>query len=138
MIDSRNIKELNTKVQQLCNAFIEACAAQHIEVIITSTYRDIEQQNALYAKGRTTPGQKVTNAKGGQSWHNWRCAFDFCPIVHGKAMWKDIDTFKLCGKIGKSLGLEYAGDWKTFKEYDHLQYTGGLTLADLQSGKQMG
>lgn len=137
MINSRNLEDLNPKVAALCRSFIDKCKAQGIDVLITSTYRDFESQNALYAQGRTAPGPKVTNAKAGQSWHNWRCAFDFVPIVNGKAQWNDPKLFTRCGEIAESVGLEWAGRWKTFKEWAHCQYTGGLTLADFQSGKTL-
>jgi peptidoglycan L-alanyl-D-glutamate endopeptidase CwlK len=137
MINSRSLSDLNPKVAALCSEFINSCKKQNIDIIITSTYRDSESQNALYAQGRTTPGNKVTNAKGGQSFHNWRVAFDFCPIVNGKAQWNDTALFIKCGEIGESLGLEWAGRWVKFKELAHLQYTNGLTLADFQSGKTL-
>ena len=135
MINSRKIEDLHPKVADLCKQFIEKCADDNIDVLITSTYRDNESQNTLYAQGRTTPGKKVTNAKAGQSYHNYKIAFDFCPVVGGKAQWNDTATFNKCGKIAESLGLEWAGNWKTFKELAHCQYTGGLTLKDLQAGK---
>jgi len=114
-----------------CQQFIEKCKEAGIDVAITSTYRDFESQNALYAQGRTTKGPIVTNAKAGESYHQYRIAFDFCPIVGGKAMWSDIKTFVKCGEIGKSLGLDYAGDWHSFKEYAHLQEA-GHTLEELR------
>lgn len=137
MINSRKLEDLHPHVAKLCQAFVEACAAQGIDVLITSTYRDAESQNALYAQGRTAPGAKVTNAKAGQSWHNWRCAFDFVPVVNGKAQGNDVATFARCGEIAEGVGLEWAGRWKTFKELAHCQYTGGLTLADFQAGKTL-
>lgn len=137
MINSRKLEDLHPHVAKLCQAFLDACAAQGIDVLITSTYRDAESQNALYAQGRTAPGPKVTNAKAGQSWHNWRCAFDFVPLVNGKAQWNDSVLFEHCGKIAEGVGLEWAGRWKSFKELAHCQYTGGLTLADFQAGKTL-
>lgn len=137
MINSRNIDDLHPRVAALCHAFVAACAQQGIDVIITSTYRDAESQNALYAQGRTTPGKIVTKAKAGQSFHNYKVAFDFCPVVNGKAMWNDTKTFERCGKIAEALGLEWAGRWKTFKESAHCQFTGGLKLADFQAGKML-
>ena len=75
----------------------------------------------LYAQGRTTAGPKVTNANGGQSAHNYRLAFDFCPIVNGKAVWNNLVLFKRCGVIAEGLGLEWAGNWKSFPELAHCQ-----------------
>ena len=137
MINSRDLKDLHPIVQAKAQAFINSCKKAGIEVLITSTYRDFESQNALYAQGRTRPGKKVTNAKAGQSWHNYRVAFDFVPIVNGKAQWNDIGLFVKCGEIAEAHGLEWAGRWKTFKEYAHCQYTGGKTLAQLQGGAQI-
>ena len=137
MINSRKVEDLHPKVAELCRKFINACDKEGINVLITSTYRDHESQDALFAQGRTTPGRKVTNARAGSSWHNWRCAFDFVPIVNGKAMWEDHRTFMRCGEIAESVGLEWAGRWKSFAEMAHCQWTGGLTLADLQAGKKL-
>lgn len=135
MINSRDLNELNPKVKAMCLQLIACCKAQNIDILITSTYRDAESQNALYAQGRTTAGKKVTNAKAGQSFHNWRCAFDFVPIVNGKAIWNDAELFKKVGAIGESLGLTWAGRWIKFPEMAHFQYTNGLTLADFQAGR---
>lgn len=137
MINSRNIDDLHPYVAKLCHKFVKQCAAVEIDVIITSTYRDAESQAALFSQGRTVPGKIVTNAKPGQSFHNYRCAFDFCPIVNGKAQWDRPELFERCGVIAEGLGLIWAGRWTTMKELAHCQYTGGLTLADLQSGKQL-
>jgi peptidoglycan L-alanyl-D-glutamate endopeptidase CwlK len=137
MNNSRSLSDLNPKVAAMCSEFINRCKDQGIDIIITSTYRDAESQNALYAQGRTTPGKIVTNAKGGQSFHNWKVAFDFCPIVNGKPQWADLALFTKCGEIGESVGLEWAGRWVKFKELAHLQYTNGLSLHDFQEGKTL-
>jgi len=137
MINSRNLDDLAPPVKQRAEAFIAAAKAKGIDLLVTSTYRDSESQDALYAQGRTTPGNVVTRAKAGQSWHNWRCALDVVPLVNGKAIWDDQALWKQVGEIGKSCGLEWAGDWKTFKEYPHFQYTGGMTLAQLQQGAKI-
>ena len=134
MINSRSLDDLAPPAKQRAEAFIAAAKAKGIDLLVTSTYRDNESQDALYAQGRTTPGNIVTRAKAGQSWHNYRCALDVVPLVNGKAIWDDQALWKQVGEIGKSCGLEWAGDWVTFKEFPHFQYTGGLTLAQLQQG----
>lgn len=138
MINSRDILSLHPKVSMKCIDLIANCKKIGIDVLITSTYRDIESQNALYAQGRTLPGKKVTNAKGGQSFHNYKVAFDFVPLVNGKPNWNDKALFTKIGEIGESLGLEWAGRWKgKMIEMAHFQYTAGLTLADFQAGKTL-
>ena len=137
MIASRKLEDLHPKVADLARAFITACEQRGIEVLVTSTYRDIESQNALYAQGRTSPGKIVTKAKGGQSFHNYRVAFDFVPLVNGKPCWDDEELFKKCGGIAEEVGLEWAGNWVSFKEMAHCQYTGGLDLADFKAWKTL-
>jgi peptidoglycan L-alanyl-D-glutamate endopeptidase CwlK len=137
MINSRKLEDLNPKVKPLVEAFIAKCHEEGIDVLITSTYRDAESQNALYAQGRTTPGNKVTNAKAGQSFHNWKCAADFTPLVNGKPDWNNTSLFDKCGEIAEKCGLEWAGRWKKFPEKAHVQFTGGLSLADFQAGKTL-
>ncbi len=132
MINSRKTSDLTPETEKKCLAFIMKCQSQGIDVLITSTYRDNESQAALYAQGRTAPGPKVTNAKPGESFHNYRVAFDFVPIVNGKADWNNTKTFEKCGKIAESLGLEWAGRWRSFKELAHCQNANGLTLKQLQ------
>lgn len=134
MTNSRKLTDLLPVVQAKAKAFLTAAKAEGIDVLITSTYRDNESQDELYAQGRTRPGKIVTSAKGGQSFHNYRVAFDFVPVIAGKAVWSDLALFRRLGKIGKSLGLEWGGDWK-FRDYPHLQYTGGLTLRQLRAGQ---
>jgi len=136
MINSRSLDDLLPLVRARVDAFLASCKKEGIDLLVTSSYRDIESQNALYAQGRTTEGKIVTNAKGGQSFHNFRCAVDVVPLKNGKEIWDGADpVWATVGRLGKEAGLEWAGDWKTFKELAHFQYTGGLTLADLNAGK---
>lgn len=137
MINSRDIKDLHPRVQELCNRFIAECKKEGIEVAITATFRDNEYQNQLYAQGRTAPGKIVTNAKGGQSMHNYHVAFDFVPLTNGKPDWASLSLFNKCGAIAKSLGLEWGGDFKSIVDRPHCQLTEGLTLKDFQAGKMI-
>lgn len=141
MINSRNILDLTPSVQLACNALVRACFSESLDIIITSTYRDIESQNELYAQGRTKPGKIVTNARGGQSYHNWRVAFDIVPLRNGKAVWgtkgEDLELWQRIGALGESCGLEWAGRWKTFREFPHFQLTNGLKIKDFAAGKTL-
>lgn len=134
MINSRDINELHRAVRHIAEAFRSRCSVQGVDVLITSTYRDHESQAALYAQGRTTPGRKVTNAGPGDSMHNWRCAWDFVPLVNGKAVWDDEELWQRCGAIAQEVGAEWGGAWQSFKDKPHCQYTAGLTLDQLKAG----
>jgi peptidoglycan L-alanyl-D-glutamate endopeptidase CwlK len=138
MINSRSLDELLPQVRERVEKFLAVCKAEGIDLLVTSTYRDNQSQEALYAQGRTKPGVKVTNARAGQSFHNYRCAVDVVPMMNGKPVWNVKDpVWQRVGALGKAAGLEWAGDWTRFKEYAHFQYTGGLTLAQLQKGVQI-
>lgn len=135
MISSREIDDLLPHVAQKCRLFIQHCKDIGIDVIVTSTYRDDESQDALYAIGRTVPGKKVTNVEGGHSFHNYRVAFDFVPVVNGKAVWNDPTLWNRCGNIAEQLGLEWGGAWEHFPDAPHCQDTGGYTIAQYLTGQ---
>jgi peptidoglycan L-alanyl-D-glutamate endopeptidase CwlK len=139
---SRRIEDLTPAVQQRAKALVIAAKDAGIDLLITSTYRSNEEQAALYAQGRTKPGAIVTNARPGDSYHNWRCAFDVVPLRNGKPVWgtsgPDGDLWRKIGEMGEAVGLEWAGRWGSkFREYPHFQYTGGLTIEQVKAGRQV-
>lgn len=133
----KKLQGVHPLVAAKARQLIEQAYKERINVIITQGLRTIEEQNELYAQGRTKPGKIVTNAKGGYSYHNFGLAFDFAILnADGSVNWNVDEKWKRVGAIGKSLGLEWGGDWKNFKDYPHFQYTFGLSLADLRNGKR--
>lgn len=126
---SRKISDLHPDLQPIAGKFMEACQRAGVDILITCTYRSGAEQDALYEQGRTKPGAKVTNARAGQSKHNFELhgkpaakAFDVVPLVNGKPQWSaQHPAWAAAGKVGKALGLEWAGEWKRFKEYPHFQ-----------------
>lgn len=133
MINSRDLNELNPETKEKAEKFIQTCKDKGIDILVTSTYRDMESQAALYAQGRTTEGKIVTNAKAGESFHNYRCALDIVPLVNGKPDWDGSHpVWAQIGLIGQDCGLEWAGNWVHFKELAHFQFTNGLTLEELK------
>lgn len=91
---------------------------------LVQTYRSVDDQNADYAKGRTVPGKIITNAKGGQSLHNYMpaLAFDIAfKDSKGSVDWNDEYLFENFAKIAKRFGLAWGGDWKGFKDKPHFQ-----------------
>jgi peptidoglycan L-alanyl-D-glutamate endopeptidase CwlK len=138
MINSRSLDDLLPAVKVRVEKFINSAKDAGIDLLITSTYRDNASQDALYAQGRTKQGRIVTNAKGGQSFHNYRCAVDVVPLLNGKPVWDaENDIWQKVGDFGIAAGLEWAGNWTKFREMPHFQYTNGLNLADLQIGKKI-
>lgn len=107
---------------------------------ITFSLRTMAEQQAIYNQGRTTPGNIVTNAKPGASYHNWGLAIDFALIIDGKEVSWDIgkdwdgdhtsDWMEVVN-IFKAKGWEWGGDWKSLKDYPHLQKTFGHKWQEL-------
>lgn len=140
LISERNIEKLHPKVRNKATEFINKVEKElGIKLRVTSTLRTYAEQDKLYAQGRTTKGGIVTNAKGGQSNHNFGTALDVVPIVNGQADWKTTsDTWNKIAKVGKSLGFEWGGDWKSFVDKPHFEMTFNNSLAQMRSKQEKG
>ena len=127
----RVISQLHPALQVKVVQLVNACKAQGINITIGECVRTVAEQDALYAKGRTKPGSKVTNCKGSSysSMHQWLVAFDFFLNMDIDGDGKTSDDiynnntkmFNKVGAIGKSLGLEWGGDWKSPVDLPHFQ-----------------
>lgn len=139
------ITGLNPIVAAKADTLVAQTGKLGIKILITDEFRSSEEQNALYKKGRTEPGQVVTNVKGGASYHNYGLAVDFALVKpdgdviwdmeydgngNGKSDWMEVVS------AAKKLGFTWGGDWKTFKDYPHLQMDFGLSIKELQRGKR--
>lgn len=148
---SREIKHLSQTMQVLYNKFHDRCRRDPwmlkngISILLTCTYRSPEEQDKLYAQGRSTLGRIVTNARAGKSHHNTRLpdgtpaarAFDIVPLRHGKPVWgtsgngvdddpsddekDDLEVWQRIGAHGEAVGLEWAGRWTRMREFPHFQ-----------------
>lgn len=147
MINSRSLSELLPQVKWRAIEFIAACEVEFdCKMLVTSTFRDYEAQAELYAMGRRgKPGEHiVTNAHPGESWHNFRCAWDMVPLKDGEAQYNNDELINAIGRKAKDFNLVWGGDWNGNGVQDkadwdrvHFQFTGGLTMADLQAGKEI-
>lgn len=67
-------------------------------------------------------GKHVTRAGPGESWHQYGVAVDCVPLVGGKALWgSDAKEWQIYGVSCRHVGLTWAGDWTSFKEFPHSQ-----------------
>ncbi|WP_085521450.1 peptidoglycan-binding protein [Tuberibacillus sp. Marseille-P3662] len=134
----RNMGDVHPLVEKKTKEVIRQAYNEGIYVQISSGFRSFDEQAELYAQGRTTGGNVVTNAEPGESVHNYGFAVDyFLTSDYGnKALWSVNDDWCRVAEIAKSLGFEWGGDWTSFKDYPHLQLTEGLTWQDLQAGRR--
>jgi len=142
------INLLHPKIKdEVLNIYDEIVAALNGSAIcrFSHTLRTFAEQDALYAQGRTKAGNKVTNAKGGQSYHNYGLAIDIVLLVdkdkNGSfetASWatnEDFDGDKSADwmeivAIFKRYGFEAGIDWH-FKDAPHFQKTFGKSINEL-------
>ena len=124
-----------------------------VNIRITQGLRTIDEQNAIWLSDR--PGAKLTDhsidprwpgahktyAKGGESFHNYGLAIDFCLLIGGKEVsWStkaDLDhdgradwleVIDIFGVFGWASGLY----WKK-PDAPHLESAGGFTFQQLRT-----
>lgn len=113
------IASLQPAVRPLAENLLRLAADRGIPLRVASAYRSPTEQQALF-----DAGTGVTNAKALESYHNHGLAFDVVPEAYlslpdwnpGGPLWQDV------GALGKSVGLEWGGDWKK-KDLPHFQLT---------------
>lgn len=122
--------ELRQIYREICEVLRPPVGVRFVQVL-----RTFAEQDALYAQGRTKPGQVVTNAKGGQSYHNYGLAIDFVllydknrdgKITSTEIIWDrevDIDRDKVADwmevvKIFQKYGWQWGGTWKDFPHFE--------------------
>jgi peptidoglycan L-alanyl-D-glutamate endopeptidase CwlK len=116
-----------------------ACAQRGAHFYMTQGLRTMDEQAALYAQGRTKPGNRVTNAKPGSSLHNFGIAVDFTldadltkPGLQPD--WQEAH-YAMLGEEARKLGLVWGGDWHSIKDNPHVEWNLAainLKLADIQ------
>lgn len=143
---AKKIATLEEPLRTAAKLIVERSYVRNVYVIITEALRTYEYQNSLYAQGRTKPGQIVTNARGGYSNHNFGYAFDFALLMSDgrQVSWNtlmdadrdSIPDWDEVVQVGRSLGLEWGGDWRSFKDLPHFQLVFGLSTADYRNGRR--
>ncbi len=124
---------LQPLVQRRVQMVLDDMKARGIPMRVVEGYRSEARQNELYAQGRTKTGQIVTNARGGESYHNYGCAADLCFVKEGynapDSMWK------IYALVAQSHGLEAGYFWTGgFVDKPHIEMKLGYKLSDFQQG----
>lgn len=127
-MSSRSLDDLNQYTHDAAIKHKQLCKLDGVDLLIYCTRRDNEEQNGLYAIGRTLPGKIVTNARAGESAHNpddegLAAAYDCVPLIHGKPMWDGKHpAWQIVIKRGEEAGLLASARWTgKLKEQAHFQ-----------------
>ena len=131
-----NIATLIPKAQTLARQFMKVAAGFAFTVRIISGTRTYSEQNALFGQK-----PKVTNAKGGQSNHNFSIAwdvgiFDAQGNYFTGANAKQAKAYSDLASLIKSNipGLEWGGAWKSFQDPPHYEVsTGGKSISQVRA-----
>jgi peptidoglycan L-alanyl-D-glutamate endopeptidase CwlK len=123
-----HLSKLKPSVKKKVQLLLLKAQKAGIDLRIVQSHRDCQRQNELYAQGRTSPGNVVTNAKCGQSAHNYQLAVDVVEYKNGKPWWNSTNWEQI-GRIGESVGLEWGGRWTSFKDKPHFQDLGGRSIS---------
>ncbi len=139
-MDARTVIHLMTLDPKAREAFGEfyrlanaTAATFGCSYILIGGNRTWDEQDALYAQGRTLPGNRVTKAKGGQSNHNFGIAGDF-GVFMGKAYLDNTrpdlaaKVHKACSMHAEPCGLEWGGSWKSIVDQPHYEVATGLSM----------
>src|SRR5688500_7735388 len=118
----KRLQQLHPAVASAVRGVIADLAAKGIVVEVVQGLRTFAEQDDLYAKGRTKPGAIVTQARGGQSNHNYGLAADLCPFTAQQPDWDaPMGTWAAIGASAAAHGLEWGGQWKKFLDKPHVQ-----------------
>jgi len=125
--------------------FESRLGAAKLPFLLFMALRTFEDQDELYAQGRTKPGSIVTNARGGDSLHNYGLAADYVlddQIEKPGIQWSwDIKSdlnadgrndWLQMAEIAVACGLEAGYFWKRFPDAPHVQNRYGLTLPEIK------
>ncbi len=145
LLTIQRISEAHPKIRkQLLEQYKEAnnLLGKGARLRFAYVYRSNALQDKLFNQK-----PKVTNAKGGQSIHNYGLAFDIVLIYDNdgngtfeEASWSQIRDFDKDSiadwtevtKYFKSNGWEWGGDWKGFKDAPHFQMAFSYTWQTLK------
>lgn len=144
MIDKPSLEKIQTlhpfikeEVKNIVNKINSVILTGNAKLRITHGLRTFAEQDILYKQR-----PKVTNAKGGNSIHNYGLAVDIVLIIDNKiASWdvkKDFDKdaqsdWMEVVQTFKKAGYLWGGDWRTFKDMPHFEKTKGLTLQQIKT-----
>jgi len=132
----RLIAGLHLKAQAAARRLLVLAAQQGFVARVISGTRSYAEQDRLFSQGRhSKAGPRVTNARGGQSNHNFGIAWDIGLFdAEGRYLNGDTATelaeYRRLGELARPLALEWGGDWRSIPDVPHYQLPTGLSVAE--------
>lgn len=129
MLSLERLQKVQPLIRERAILFLEKLETMGLTPRVVQAYRSLAEQEALYAQGRTKKGNIVTNARGGESFHNYGLAIDIAFLKSDGSV--DFNVSDEVASIGESFGFEWGGRWKKFPDRPHFQIIGNLTITGL-------
>lgn len=125
----RLIATLQPAAQRAARTFLWRTRGAGLDARVISATRSYDEQNRLFRRGRFgRSGPKVTNARGGQSNHNFAIAWDI-GLFEGGAYLTGEAAYERAARAGLVDELEWGGAWRSFRDTPHYQLANGLSVA---------
>lgn len=132
----RSIRTLHPKAQVLARRSLTEIRYSGINARIISGTRTYAEQNRLFAQGRFgNPTPIVTNARGGQSNHNFAIAWDIGIFSANGAYLGNSPQYATAGQRAMNAtitNLEWGGNWTSFVDRPHYQHYTGLAIGQVR------
>ncbi|HEX7988530.1 MAG TPA: M15 family metallopeptidase [Stenotrophomonas sp.] len=125
----RKWNQIDPDLQQRVLAIYEVMRRQYgYEMVLIEGYRSPERQAELMAGG------KATRAGAWQSCHQYGLGVDSAPIRDGRLQWDMEDPWTrrgyfLYGELAEQAGLDWGGNWRSIKDYVHVEATARCKVA---------
>ena len=121
------VTALHPKIADALSMTINECKARKLNVAMHIGLRTPEQQDVLYAQGRTIPGTIITKARAWESYHCLGLAVDIVfKDEKGNWTWDEKYDWNGLGTVGKLFGFHWGGDWTSWPDRPHFQMTGKI------------
>lgn len=137
-----SIKTLHPKAQVLARRSLTSIRNAGINARIISGTRTYAEQNKLFAQGRFgNDGDIVTNARGGQSNHNFGIAWDIGIFSSTGAYLSNSPKYAQAGAIAMGANivhLEWGGNWTSFIDQPHYQHRTGMLISQIRQKFESG
>lgn len=129
-ISKARLQLINPRLAAAVEQMAVILSLENIEFRVTQALRSWDEQQKLYAEGRSAPGKIVTNASGGHSWHNYGLAVDLAIIEAGVIDWNAAHpAWQRMIQVGEMLGLLSGSTFRTFPDNPHFQLTGKFPIS---------
>lgn len=127
------IASLQLSAQRAARTFLRRTRAAGLDARVISATRSYTEQNRLFRRGRHgRPGTRVTNARGGQSNHNFAIAWDI-GLFEAGAYLTGTAAYERAARAGLVDELEWGGTWRTFRDPPHYQLANGLGMTQTRA-----